>query len=283
MIVMIMITAIVTMMVTAIITTVARYVAWQISVVGDPFYRFVIWHLILFTIVLALFYDSRQGFKKSISILGYIAEKFNTTNRTAKVNATMSIYREHSKKFTLRAVLMPIAITLFVAYILSSHMLFFAIVTSGSMEPTFKKGDLVFMQNVLVKPKVGDIIIFPDPQGSMVGSGTVTVTHRVVELSGDILRTKGDNNPTLDTWKVDKEKVLGKAIILNNKPFVLKDVGGYFLLDYRTTQYSAEFIAISKTIQNMRTMGIMIFFVCLIVYLFLSIKDARSSRHFRSR
>lgn len=33
---MIMITAIVTMMVTAIITTVARYVTWQVSVLGVP-------------------------------------------------------------------------------------------------------------------------------------------------------------------------------------------------------------------------------------------------------
>ncbi len=283
MIVMIMITAIVTMMVTAIITTVARYVAWQISVVGDPFYRFVIWHFILFAIALALFYDSRQGFKKSISILGHVAEKYHRTNRTDKVNTTMSIYREHAKKFRLRTVLLPIAITLFIAYILSAQMFFFAIVTSGSMEPSFKKGDLVFMQNILVKPKVGDIIIFPDPQGLIAGSRPVTVTHRVVELSGDTLRTKGDNNPALDSWRVNKKNILGEAIILNNKPIVLKDIGAYFLLDYRTTQYSSEFIAIAKTIQNMRTMGIMIFFVCLIIYLFLSIKDARSSRHFRSR
>ncbi len=278
-----MITAIVTMMVTAIITTVARYVAWQISVGGDPFYRFVIWHFILFAIALALFYDSKQGFKKSISIMGHIAEKYHRTNRTDKVNATMSVYREHAKKFHLRTVLLPIAITLFVAYILSAHMFFFAIVTSGSMEPTFKKGDLVFMQNILVKPKVGDIIIFPDPQGFIAGSRPITVTHRVVDLSGDTLRTKGDNNPTQDTWRINKKDLLGKAIVLNNKPVVLKDVGGYFLLDYRTTQYSAEFIAIAKTIQNMRTMGIMIFFVCLIVYLFLSIKESRPSRHSKSR
>lgn len=280
---MIIITAIVTMMVTAIISTVARYVTWQISVVGDPLYRFIIWHLILFAIVLAIFYDRRQGFKSSIGIIGYIVEKYQRTHRTDKVNATMSIYREHAKKFRLRTILLPIAITLFIAYILSSHLFFFAIVTSGSMEPTFKKGDLVFVQDILVKPNVGDIIIFTDPRGNIAANMPVTVTHRINEISGDTIRTKGDNNPVPDSWKVNKKDILGKAIVLNGKPFVLKDVGNYFLLDYRTTRYNAEFLAIARTIQNMRTMGIMIFFVCLVLYLFLSIKDSRPSWHLKSR
>lgn len=280
---MIMITAIVTMMVTAIISTVARYVTWQISVVGDPLYRFIIWHLILFAIVLALFYDSRQGFKKSVEIIGYIAQRLQRTSHKEKVNATVYMYREHAKKFRLRTVLLPIAFTIFVAYILSAQLFFFAIVTSGSMEPTFKKGDLVFMQNILVKPKPGDIIIYPDPQEKIAGSRPVTITHRITEVAGDTIRTKGDNNPAVDSWRVNKKDILGRAIILSDKPIVLKDVGNYFLLDYRSTQYTAEFLAIAKTIQNMRTMGIMIFFVCLVMYLFLSIKDARPSRYFKSR
>lgn len=280
---MIMITAIVTMMVTAIISTVARYVAWQLSIVGDPLYKFIIWHLILFAIVAAVFYDRRQGFKKSIGIIGYIAERFQRTNRKEKVNATMYMYREHAKKFRLSTVLLPIAITIFVAYLLSAQLFFFAIVTSGSMEPTFKKGDLVVMQDILVKPKMGDIIIFTDPQGFTAGDRPVTVTHRITEVAGDTIRTKGDNNPAQDSWRVDKKSILGKAIILNDKPVVLKDIGKYFLLDFRTTEYSGEFLAIAKTIQNMRAMGIMIFFVCLVLYLFLSIKEAKPSRFIKGR
>ena len=282
-IIMIMITAIVTMMVTAIISTVARYVTWQLSIAGDPLYRFVIWHLILFAIVAAVFYDRRQGFKKSIGIIGYIVERFQRTSRTDKVNATMYMYRAHAKKFRLRTVLLPIALTIFVAYLLSAQLFFFAIVTSGSMEPTFKKGDLVFMQDVLVKPKTGDIIIFTDPQGITVGNRPVTVTHRITDIAGDIIRTKGDNNPAPDSWRINKKTILGKALILNDKPVVLKDVGKYFLLDFRTTEYNEEFLAIAKTIQNMRAMGIMIFFVCLVLYLFLSIKEARPSRLYKGR
>lgn len=279
---MIMITAIVTMMVTAIISTVARYVQWQVSVLGIPLYRFIFWHLILFIIVLAVFYDSRQGFKKSIGILAYIANRLQRAGRRGRVDATMSMYREHAKKFRLRTVLLPIAMTLFVAYVLSSQLIFFAIVTSGSMEPTFKKGDLVFMQNVLVKPKIGDIIIFSDPNEYTAGSRPVTVTHRIIE-TGETIRTKGDNNPNPDSWKINRNSILGKAIVLDDKPIVLKDVGRYFLLDYRATQYSAEFLAIAKTIQSMRAMGIMVFFVCLVMYLFLSIKASRPARHLKSR
>jgi signal peptidase len=280
---MIMITAIVTMMVTAIVSTVARYVTWQISVVGDPFYRFIIWHILLFSIALAIFLDRRQGFKKTIGIAGYIAQKYNKSSREGKINATMNAYHEHAHKPKLQKVLLPIAITLFVAYILSSHLLFFAIVTSGSMEPTFKKGDLVFMQDFLIQPKVGDIIIFPDPTSDIVSNKPITVTHRIVEINGDIIRTKGDNNPNMDNWKINKKNVIGKAIIIGSNPVVLKNVGRYFLLDFRTDQYSEEYLAIAKTIQNLRTMGLLIFFVCLAMYLFMSIRDSRPSRRFKSR
>jgi signal peptidase len=280
---MIIITAIVTVMVTAIISTVARYVAWQISVVGEPFYRFIIWHIMLFAMILAVFYDSRQGFKKSISILGYIAQHLNRTSHDDKVNATMHMYREHARKFQLRSVLMPIAMTLFIAYLLSAQLFFFAIVTSGSMEPTFKKGDLVFMQNVLLQPKAGDIIIFPEPSGNTVGSSIVTVTHRIAGVSGGKITTKGDANPLADSWSVDSSKLLGKAVTIDNKPVVIKDVGKYFLLDFRTTEYNAEFLAIAKTIQSLRAMGIMIFFICIVMYLAISIKETRPLRHYRHR
>lgn len=280
---MIMITAIVTMMVTAIISTVARYVTWQISVVGDPFYKFVTWHILLFSLVLAIFLDSRQGFKSTIGIAGYIAQKYNTKNREGKINATMNAYHEHAKKFSFQKMLMPIAITLFIAYILSAHLLFFAIVTSGSMEPTFKKGDLVFMQNIFVKPKVGDIIIFEDPKKNVISNKPVTVTHRIIEIQGGTIRTKGDNNPRADSWTVNKDVLLGKAFVINSNPVVLENIGRYFLLDFTTEQYTEEYLAIAKTIQNMRSLGLMVFFLCLVTYLFMSIRDSRPSRHFKSR
>lgn len=76
--------------------------------------------------------------------------------------------------------------------------------------------------------------------------------------------------------------VLGKAIVLYRQPLVLKDMGKYFLLDFSGQRYNQEFLAISKTIQNMRALGIMIFFICLALYLILSVRDARTW-HFKNR
>ncbi len=280
---MIMITAVVTIMVTAINSTVARYVTWQLSALGNPLYKFIAFHIILFALVLAFFYDRRQGYRNSIDILGSLAQQFQRRSHEGKVNATMTMYREHARKVRLRSILLPTALVLLAVYILSAHLLFFAIITSGSMEPTFKKGDLVLMQDILIRPKVGDIIIFPDPQNSRVGSQPLTITHRIESISGDGIKTKGDNNPYIDSWSVSRKIILGKAIILYQQPLVLKNMGKYFLLDYSAQQYNQEFLAISKTIQNIRALGIMIFFICLALYLILSVRDARTSGHFKNR
>jgi signal peptidase len=280
---MIMLTAVVTIMVTVINSTVARYVTWQLSALGNPLYKFIAFHIILFALVLAFFYDRRQGYRRSIEILGSLAQQFQRRGHEGKVNATMAMYREHARKVRLRSVLLPISLVLFAVYILSAHLVFFAIITSGSMEPTFKKGDLVLMQDILIQPKPGDIIIFPDPQNSRVGSQPLTITHRIESISADGIKTKGDNNPYIDSWSVSRKMVLGKAIVLYRQPLVLKDMGKYFLLDFSAQQYNQEFLAISKTIQNMRALGIMIFFICLALYLILSVRDARISGHFKNR
>lgn len=280
---MIMLTAVVTIMVTAINYTVARYVTWQLSTLGNPLYKFITFHIILFALVLAFFYDRRQGYRISIEILGSLAQQFQKRSHEGKLNATMTMYREHARKVRLRSVLLPTALVLFAVYILSSHLLFFAIITSDSMDPTFKKGDLVLMQDVLVQPKVGDIIIFPDPQNYRIASQPLTITHRIESISADGIKTKGDNNPYVDSWSVSRKMILGKAIVLYRQPLVLKDLGKYFLLDFSAQQYNQEFLAISKTIQNMRALGIMIFFICLALYLILSVRDARISGHFKNR
>lgn len=278
---MIMLTAVVTIMVTAINYTV-RYVTWQFSTLGNPLYKFITFHIILFALVLAFFYDRRQGYRISIGILGSLAQQFQRRSHEGKVNATMIMYREHAMKVRLRSLLLPIALVIFFVYILSAHLLYFAIITSGSMEPTFKKGDLVLMQDILIQPKPGDIIIFPDPEDSRIASQPLTITHRIESISTDGIKTKGDNNPYVDSWSVSREMILGKAIVLYKQPLVLKGFGQYFLQDFSGQPYNQEFLAISKTIQNVRSLGIMIFFICLALYLILSVRDARTW-HFKNR
>ena len=83
------------------------------------------------------------------------------------------------------------------------------IVLTDSMDPVIKSGDLIFAKSIdPAEVAVGDIITFFDPAGS----GTSTVTHRVVEVlreDGLHFRTKGDANNTEDRSLVPAENLIG--------------------------------------------------------------------------
>jgi signal peptidase len=73
------------------------------------------------------------------------------------------------------------------------------VVLSGSMEPAFQRGDLLFLwnRNVLADTAVGEVVVYN------VRGKDIPIVHRVVRKfgSGDEakLLTKGDNNPSDDT------------------------------------------------------------------------------------
>jgi signal peptidase I len=80
-----------------------------------------------------------------------------------------------------------------------------ASVTSSSMWPTLKKGDLVFLKGV-DKPEdleVGDIIGFELDDGGF-------AIHRVVRVDGDRITTKGDANRDEDP-AIDFDRVIGRV------------------------------------------------------------------------
>ena len=78
-----------------------------------------------------------------------------------------------------------------------------AVVLSGSMEPTFSRGDLVIVKKE-DDPKMGDIIVYQ--------SGKSLIVHRMIERDGDRIVTQGDANnaadPTFELSAV-KGKVIG--------------------------------------------------------------------------
>lgn len=86
-------------------------------------------------------------------------------------------------------------------------------VTSGSMEPTYRVGSLVYVKSTDPEElKVGDVISF------MLNEDTVA-THRIVEILPDeedesILRfrTKGDANDDPDGTPVHYKNVIGKVV-----------------------------------------------------------------------
>lgn len=84
-----------------------------------------------------------------------------------------------------------------------------AAITSGSMWPVLKEGDLVFIHGGMKKEDlhVGDVVVWRDP------NGTSFVIHRIVELGTNTLTTKGDANFTNDS-PVPYANVVGRAVVL---------------------------------------------------------------------
>lgn len=81
------------------------------------------------------------------------------------------------------------------------------VIVSGSMEPTIKKGDAIFIKEVPEEEiRTNDIISFTQ--------GETNVTHRIVEIIQENgikkYTTKGDNNNTEDKEKISYQQIEGK-------------------------------------------------------------------------
>jgi len=98
------------------------------------------------------------------------------------------------------------------AYIIAISILFSAyirivpmVIVSGSMRPTFDIGDIVLIS--ARKPfniSIGDVIAFR--------LENMVIVHRVVNVTENGFKTKGDANPDPDPFIVDIDSVVGKVI-----------------------------------------------------------------------
>lgn len=85
------------------------------------------------------------------------------------------------------------------------------VVLSGSMEPTYKTGGIIYVQNVETTDlEIDDVITFQLNEN-------VIATHRIVEIinddSGLAYRTKGDANDNVDANLVRENQVIGTPIL----------------------------------------------------------------------
>lgn len=83
-------------------------------------------------------------------------------------------------------------------------------VLSGSMEPVYKVGSLIYVvDNDVSELNVGDVITFKL-------TDEVVATHRIVEIKEDNgykeFYTKGDSNEDVDEKSVAEEDIIGKPI-----------------------------------------------------------------------
>ena len=79
------------------------------------------------------------------------------------------------------------------------------VVLSGSMEPTYKTGSVIYYKKVNLKAlKEKDVITYETKNGKF-------VSHRIVNIDNELIETKGDANVVSDINKVRYENVKGKV------------------------------------------------------------------------
>ena len=99
-----------------------------------------------------------------------------------------------------------------------------ASITSGSMWPVLKRGDLILIRGVAdakEEVEVDDIIVYRNPKGFTI--------HRVIKLNEDTLVTKGDANNVADN-PIKYEDIVGELLTFNEKPVRIPLLGSISLL-----------------------------------------------------
>jgi signal peptidase I len=163
-----------------------------------------------------------------------------------------------------------LSIVLFAIILIGTKTIFFTAVLSDSMTPTFSKNDMVLMQNVVRTYNVGDIIMFETPDTSL------PVSHRIVSIGDEGIRTAGDATKSMDWWKLKNDDIIGKAIMFQGKPITIKGLGIYFIVEDRNQKfgpfgYQDYYLFISV----IKIYGYFIAVISLIVYVFLTIKKEK--------
>ncbi len=117
------------------------------------------------------------------------------------------------------------------------------VVLSGSMEPTYHVGSLLYVKEDTSNIKVGDAITF------YVDDDTL-VTHRVVEIDKQTqtYTTKGDANQVADVNAISYSSVLGKPIF--DIPYL-----GYLADKLSSTSGKVIYIAIIAVVTILMLIG----------------------------
>ncbi len=197
------------------------------------------------------------------------------TKRKSPVDMYLSSYALHFKNGAkLKSTLGLLLVTLIFAFIFYNY-LFFTVPISNSMRPTFEKGDLVLMQKFDTEPHEGDIIMFGM---AIVGGMDKVVTHRIYSVTPEGIKTKGDAVNAVDNWVIPPKRIHAKAVTINEQPIVIKSAGHYFLDTQISTTYAKEFGFMQFLAKGGKQFGLLIFVICVVAYLWISIEDMKKYR-----
>ena len=127
------------------------------------------------------------------------------------------------------------AIILIIAVLLSAHL---NVVVSGSMEPSFYRGDIVATENVntygiqefnpYTDVKVGDVVVYDAMWYSE------PVIHRVIDITqingSQYYIIKGDNNEVQDPYPVSPDQIKSKVLKIGDSLVIIPKLGYVTLL-----------------------------------------------------
>ncbi|MDI6888701.1 MAG: signal peptidase I [Methanocellales archaeon] len=231
----------------------------------------VIWMGVLIAIFCTLYMIKRRSAIYPFALLGKIADRFIERSREDRINMIMRRYEELSKKPRIVTSALPLIIVMLLGIILYLNIIYFVAIGSGSMAPSFNKGDLVLMQNLFVNPQEGDIIKFETAYV------VHPVVHRIYSIEDGIYRTKGDANPRVDPWVVRRNEIEGQAILLNEKPIIIENLGYYFIEDpanpIYVTKYGGEYGLIKSLVQMVKSSGLLLFIIMIALYLYMTLEE----------
>jgi signal peptidase I len=231
--------------------------------------------LIAFSTLILLFYVSYKDKNIIPYSANYILHKSAGHNMEKSVREHLKLYRRSADRQKILPTLIPLMMTVGVSLILLNKILFFAIITSGSMSPTLEVKDLVLMQDMKIDTDIGDIIMFETTEANM------PVIHRVYSVSENGIRTKGDAAQLVDDWNLNIDQIKGKAILFQGEPIIVKNLGVYLLYnpdEIRVTNYGSQIYQISQIVKNFKKLGLLIFIICISIYIIINFIQTNNKR-----
>ena len=155
-------------------------------------------------------------------------------NRDKKKKQEQQVNKQKSNVNLYKEIL-SYAVILILAVLLSAHL---SVVVSGSMEPSFYRGDIVATENVdtygiqefnpYTDVNVNDVVVYNAKWYSE------PVIHRVIDIQqingSKYYIIKGDNNEVQDPYPVSQDQIKSKVIKIGDSLLIIPKLGYITLL-----------------------------------------------------
>ncbi|MDY6965990.1 MAG: signal peptidase I [Halobacteriota archaeon] len=215
-----------------------------------------------------------KRFDAPILLFSRTRDFFKTRSYNNKVEAKMLEYKIASKeeKSTVLSSVLILAIFVIIVFVLLFDVVYLVAITSNSMRPTFERDDLVLMQRINTDPEIGDVILFEKERY------IVPITHRIISISGDDIRTQGDGSGNPDPWVVKEEDIKAKAVQVGGRAVVIKDIGDYFILETEQQsygKYGQEYTFIKNMFMMIKLYGYVLCIIAVVGYVFLTVRESK--------